>query len=423
MRLKFGKLGSRGRVFAKNSFSRLAGFALSVLVLAVTSIVTIPAMIFASADSGWGSIAVGQGIGNVAGLVVGYGWGWFGPGRIARGSASDRRGEYVDSVSARLHLALPLSILAAGFAYGISPSHPLFAAMGALQTTSIGLTATWYFIGLSRPYLLLALDTVPRSAGALFGAVLIYCCGTSAITVPIGGLIGMLVGFLLSTIWILRNATSNGAEARPARPVRVVLHANRYGVTSTFGMACFSAAPLVIVSATAPAIQPAFALADKVRIQLLAASSPAISVLQGWVPRASGASRLRRADVALVAGLLSAIALGVGTAASAPALIAIISNNQISLPFHGVVLMAVWISLSFFQSILERTGLATFGALGAASAAIVIGAGIGLVVVYSGAIHGSLAGALSGVVFGTAVILSIEFVKYLSIRSKGALHE
>lgn len=408
---------SRNRAIATSGGFRLIGFGLSVVVLAVTSIVTIPAMIHASGDTGWGSIALGQAFGNVGGLVAGYGWGWFGPAKVARASASERRLEYVESVVTRVVLMVPISVIVALLAYAFAPTAPLFAVAGAIQTTSVGLTATWYFVGLSRPYLLLFLDTLPRSVGALAGASMIYGFGASAVSVPLGGFIGMMMGFFFSSFWIMRQARLGGAEPRTRKPLRSILNANRHGVISAFVMASYNSAPIAIVSVAAPQIQPAFALADKIRIQLVTASSPAVSVLQGWVPGAVGPSRLRRARYSLVFGTIAASLLGITTAAFGPVLVNWLSHGEISAPPYTMILIAVWVALSLFQSILERAVLATLGGLGVASVAISFGAGVGLALVYVGASRASLVGVLLGVAVGTLVIILIELVKFARLNS------
>lgn len=414
----------RGRrwVVAKAGGSRLLGFGLSVFVSAATALVSIPAMIFAGGDTGWGAIALGQAVGGVGAVIVGYGWGWFGPAAIAQASPTVRRTEYIESVIARMSLAVPAVVIVASTAYLLAPSAPGFAVAGAVQAVSFGLTATWYFVGLARPFLLLVLDTLPRSAGALVGVILIYSHGCSALAVPLGALIGMVVGFAISTIWILNEAKRRGALNNGVRSVGRILLSNRHGVISAFAMATYNSAPLAIVSIVAPHIQPAFALADKIRGQISTASTPAITVLQAWVPRATESNRTRRANVALLSGSVMAVMLGIGTFAFAPVLVSALSHDRISLPRPVMLAMATWVSLSFFQWILERAALATSGALQIAAAAITIGAVAGITLVYVGAAKGSLTAALAGAVVGAAVTVAVELFAYVRIQRKESAH-
>src|SRR5689334_8211939 len=158
-----------GRIRA--GISRLFGFALSVVTLGVLSLVAIPAMIAADGKIAWGAIALGQAIGTSGGVIAAYGWGLFGPVQVAGASATERRVCYLESARARTALALPIALVAASLAFVLAPNWPIFAAVGAIYTTSTGLSALWYFVGLARPYAMLLLETFPRASGLAAGIV------------------------------------------------------------------------------------------------------------------------------------------------------------------------------------------------------------------------------------------------------------
>lgn len=403
---------SRGHSPARTGAWRLVGFSLSVVVLAVTSLAAIPAMIAASGGAAWGSVALGQAVGTIGGVAVGYGWGWFGPARIAQNSATARRAEYIESIVTRASLFLPIATVAASASYYLASSNPMLAAAGALYTTSIGLTANWYFVGLVRPYMMLAIETLPRAAGTMTGVFLMYG-GQSAMAGPLGMFAGMMAGFVLSSVWVLWETKRDGAEATQSRSLRSLLHSNRHGIASALGSAAYMAAPIAIVSLVAPAIQPAFALADKVKQQIYLASAPAITVLQGWVPRGTEKTRLRRANLALLSAGIFAIALGVGTWILAPSLVRWLGSGQISLATGVVALMSALVSVVFFQAVLERAVLAAFERLGIVATAIMVGALIGLPSVAIGAHQYGAAGALGAVLLGMTVSVAIELIVFL----------
>ena len=56
----------------------------------------------------------------------------------------------------------------------------------------------------------------------------------------------------------------------------------------------YSSTPIVIVSVVAPAALPVYAVVDKVQRQVIVALTPFVTVLQGWVPRATGPALDRR---------------------------------------------------------------------------------------------------------------------------------
>ncbi|MGV0720491.1 hypothetical protein ABQF17_07290 [Mycolicibacterium elephantis] len=385
---------------------------MSVLVLAAASLIAIPAMIAASGKAAWGMIALGQVIGAIGAIAVGYGWGWFGPARIARYSATGRRTEYIESIVTRAALTLPVSAVAAVIAYSLAPTMPLFAVAGAISATSVGLTANWYFIGLARPFTMLVLDTFPRAAGTAAGVLLMYE-GHSAILGPLGMFFGMLAAFVLSTIWILWDTKRNGAEPCRTRPILDILMLNRAGVASALCFATYNAAPLAIVSLVAPGVQPAFALVNRIDVQIHAASAPVIMVLQGWVPRGAESTRVRRADIALVSACTLAVVLAVATIILAPYLVDWLGSEQVSVSTEVVLLMSICVSVTLFKSALERAALATFDELRIVAIALAIGSLVGLPLVGVGAIQLGTAGALVGVLAGLLVCVTIELIAYV----------
>jgi O-antigen/teichoic acid export membrane protein len=409
---------SRSHSRVRSGAPRLVGFGMSVVILAAASLVAIPAMIGASGEAAWGAIALGQYIGTVGAVAVGYGWGWFGPARIAQYNATDRRVEYLESLTTRVVLLLAVSPAAAALAYVLASSAPWFAALSALSMTSMGLSANWYFVGLSKPFAMLALDTMPRAAGTAAAVVLMYM-GHSAIMGPLGMLGGMLAALCLCTMWILRETGRGGAEPRDRRSVGTVLVLNRHGIASALGSSAYLAAPVAIVSVVAPGIQPAFALADRVKGLIVVASTPAVTVLQGWVPRVTGAARVQRANTALVSAGVCAVVLGGGTIIVAPSLVNWLGHGQISLSWEVIVLMSCCVSVALFQAVLERVALATFELLRAAVKAVAVGSIVGLPLVGIGAHQLGTAGALGGILAGLLVSVSIELFAYVTVVMEG----
>jgi len=390
----------------------LIGFGLSVIVSAAASLAAIPAMIAASGEAAWGAIALGQAIGLIGGVAVGYGWGWFGPARIAQYDASERRVEYLESLIARGALALPVATVAAVVAYVLSPSTPLFAAVSAAAATSMGLTAAWYFVGLSRPFAMLALDTMPRVA-ATAGAIFFMHTGHSAILGPVSTFCGSCAALALSSVWVIRETEREGTPYRKPYPVWTLLAHNRHGIASALASTVYVAAPLAIVSVVAPSVQPAFALVDRIRLLIVVAATPAVTVLQGWVPRAVGAGRVRRANIALIIALIFAASVGVITRSVAPGLVDWFGNGQIFVSSIVVVLVSGCVAVTLFQSVLEKVALATFDQLRAAIKSLAIGTAVGLPLVGIGASQFGVAGALAGVLSGLIMVVSFEIIAHV----------
>jgi O-antigen/teichoic acid export membrane protein len=369
-------------------------------------------MIGADGKAAWGAIALGQAIGTSGAVIAAYGWGLFGPAEVAGASATERRLGYLESILARIALLFPVTLIAATLAVVLAPSWQIFAAIGALSATSTGLSANWYFVGLARPYAMLLLETIPRTGGLVAGIALIEL-GHSAITLPACAGLGMVAGFAISTVWVLRSTAREGAERLRPRTLREVLASHRHGVTTDFAMTTFAAAPLMIVSAIAPAVQPTFALADRFGRQADVALAPARTVLQGWVPRATGSARARRARTALLVSAGFAVAVGGGLAALAPPLMRWLGNEEISVSRGVALLVAACVAVNFFVRAFELVALAPFERLDVAARAIIASFIVGLPTVALGALHLGAIGALSGVLLGLLVCFAIELAQYV----------
>lgn len=411
----FSSIG--GRKLAGSGLRKLIGFGASVLLLAAAALVLIPAMIAASGAAAWGSIALGQAVGAISAVAVLYGWGWYGPARIARAPAGVRRAEYLESVYTRLLLALPASATAAVVAYLLAPGTPHFAAVGAVSMTSVGLTAQWYFVGLARPLPFLVLETIPRVTGILLGVALMQI-GHSAVVGPMSMAAGMFAGFTCSSVWIVLETTRNGAEVIRLRRPTEILVLNRHGMISALGGAAYNAAPLAIVSLIAPGIQPVFALADKVIRQIHAVAIPAVVVLQGWVPRGSDSTRVRRANIALAGAGSFALLLFAMTLIVAPHLIDWLGKEHVSVSWPGILLISLCVSVGFFEATLARAALATFGRLQVVAKAVIIGSAVGLPLVSLGAASASVPMALGGVLTGLGGCVVIELVDYVRVVAR-----
>lgn len=385
---------------------RLVGFGLSVALLAASSLLLIPAMVDAGGQRAWGAIAVGQSIGAVAAVVIYFGWGHTGPASIARTDAGSGRREFSDSLRTRLVLFAPVALLSSGLAALVSPADPLLAAAGCLSAAAVGFTADWYFVGSRRPFAFLALETAPRVLGSLVGIGLLMN-GAPVILGPVSMLGGMLVGFAATSWWVLRGRP---AVHVPARTVREVIIAQRHGVGSGAGTAAYAALPLVLISLITPAIQPSYALVDKLQRQLSVALGPVVSVVQGYVPRPDPAVTIRRSRHALVGGAGFSALLAAAVLLTAPSLLSWLGAGQVQPPYAVMVLMAAFVGLNVWESILARAVLASVDRLDAVARGTLISAAVGLPLVTVGALVFGLVGAFSGLLIGLAARTSYELV-------------
>lgn len=391
--------------------SRVGGYAIGTVLLAAASLVSVPAMIDASGPQAWGSIATGQAVGAVAAVVLAFGWGVAGPARIARARTSPvRHREFVESITTRAVLAVPVMGAGMAVAYLVVPHHALLAALGALSASSVGLTLNWYFIGLSRPFLLLTLETAPRVVGTLLGVMAMALGGHGAAAGIVGQLGGMLTGVALSAVWIMATNRDVRSEALANRPLKVVVAANLNGVASSAVSQLYNAVPIVIVGLVAPAAQPSFAVLDKLHRQIASGQAAYVTMMQGWVPRASDGRLRSRVRSALRLTGVGALVLGLCVAAFGEWLLTWLSDGQLGFTFVEVVLLGAVVAVGLLGSVLARACLPALDELALMARATAVGAVMGIALVALLAPGLGSVGALTGVLAGYVVKVILALV-------------
>lgn len=390
---------------AVSGLNKVVGYALSMLMLAVASLVAIPAMIRASGDTAWGSVALGQSIGAVAAVAVAFGWSMSGPATVARGSANSRLAEYRASLKVRLVLLFPVGLAAATIAAILTPERRDLAVAGALTVTLVGLTANWFFVGISRPYVFLMVETVPRVAGTVVGIVAMNR-GHDALVGLLSQAGGFLASFACSLLWIRSHLLASGAVDAPTQPILHLFRSRGHGLVASLSAAGYVAAPLMLISAAAPMSQPMYALVDKVQRQISVALGPAVTVLQGWVPRAVNPAH--RARQALAAGAGAAVLLGMVVTAVGRPLVGWLGAGSLRPSGTAILLMSVFVGANFLESVVAKSILATYHRLRDVSRATICGAVIGLPLVVVGARLAGTEGALAAVVGGLVIRLVWE---------------
>lgn len=387
---------------ARGPLVTLVGFAASLVMLAAVALLAVPAMISASGPRAWGAIATGQSIGAVAAVVLYLGWGISGPAVIARVTSVERGRLYAEALVVRLAVAVPVLAVASAITALVARSHVGLAILGSISAATIGLGAGWYFIGTAAPFRLLVLETVPRVTGTVIGIVAMRNGATAAAGLW-GQLLGMLVAVVLPSVWIY--ATTRGVERWTAhvRPVRTVLREQVAGVATTTVAATYVALPVVIVGLTSTAALPAFAVLDKLQKQLYVSATPMISVLQGWVPRATPARLRSRIHQALVGGAAVCLALAVAIFVATPWLVDWLSAGHVSVEVLPSALIAAIVATNTYESVVSRGALVPLGRLRYASQVTACGSVIGLALIPPATLAWGATGALAAMLTGLVI--------------------
>jgi hypothetical protein len=194
----------------------------------------------------------------------------------------------------------------------------------------------------------------------------------------------------------------------PSGKLIEVLHSHRHGVASMVGSYLFLNAPMAIVSVIAPAAQPVYALADRVRQLICAGLNPVVLVLQGWVPRGGEDKLIKRGRVALGATCIFSVVFCAMFLPAAPDLMRWLGDGQIAVPEPLVVLTAVVIAIDLFWGVLENAVLAALGRLDIVTRASAASFIAMLPIVVFGTVYFGAIGAFVGTIVGQIVRMTFD---------------
>lgn len=387
---------------------KLSGYASSMLLLGIASLVIVPEMIKVEGAQAWGSIALGQAWGAVGAVVIAYGWQISGPALVAQGDPISRRREFEESLALKTALFVPICAVASGAAMMFSTQRPDLAVAGAVSMASIGLTASWFFVGMSRPYHLLAFETVPRVLGTLVGIVVMRS-GGGALAGVLCQAAGMLLAAALSSTVILLSLPTQVPHPKRA-PLRHTLARQVNGLGASVASSVYISAPVVLIALVAPAIQPVYALVDRLQRQIGVALTPVVSLLQGWVPGGGPDHRSARVRVAIGASSAAGLLLAVAVATTSHLLIGYVGGGYFHVSTAIYVLMGAFVGLVMLDGALAQAVLPTVGRLDVVAKATLLSAVVGLPLTVAGALVSvelALVGLLSGLVGRIAIEMTV----------------
>ncbi|WP_454481861.1 hypothetical protein [Arthrobacter sp. MAHUQ-56] len=310
----------------------------------------------------WGAAAVGQSVGVVAAVIIGYGWAISGPAIIAKSAHGDYITVLKESIYTRLVLLGPTTLVAAAACLFLIPNgRNLYTILGLLSTALLGLRFNWFLIGLGRPYVMLLTETLPRVAATLLGLVLMNMTSSMAVAL-IAQVIGLVLSALVSAFWAVTYVRRYAAlphEAVP--PIKQSILTHRFGMSAAIVSAFYSSGPLILIGFTSPASVGTYAVLDRIIKQLFTAASPLIDALRGWVPRHDSSVQRRRAKMAL-----AATAMGSGFAALLIVLVGAevvkwFSDSQVEPDFWTMTCFGLFFAASLFSMVLGQVVLISFG--------------------------------------------------------------
>lgn len=154
---------------------RLAGFTILPLLALVMPLILMPIIGGLLGATGWSDAIAGQAVGTMASVAIQWGWNVEGTVLIAQTTDERLRAEiYARSVRTRLLLAaIVMPVAAIVSALIAHPGMQGAAISMALAYALLGMSPAYYCIGVGRPGLFGAYDTVPRFVAILLAAPLL----------------------------------------------------------------------------------------------------------------------------------------------------------------------------------------------------------------------------------------------------------
>lgn len=389
------------------------GYALNMIVLAVAGLAMIPALIATVGPRDWADIAVAQAIGGFCGVITGYGWGLAGPAYVARADAKTRAVRYFESLRGRTLvgvLVIPAGAVVLAFVVG---RFALIPTMALVVTAAVALSPAWFYVGVARPWSLIVIDTVPRTAGTGLAILCLAFGGPVPVAFALQ-LLGIAVGVLIASLRVGRHG-GPGSEKDRWRQAVGALRSQSSGMLAAGTSAGFAALPVVLVGLVAPVALPVYAVFDKVQRQFASAISPVVQVSQGYVARAS--PRTRSTAVRRVTVVVGGLALGGALlfAAVGAWFLHFLVAQTIRFSTVEVVILGIGLALILFEQTFGHAVIATAGRMKQLAAATFIGAVVGLALVVVGAASSGALFALVGFEIGLGVTVLLELV--LTARS------
>ena len=390
---------SERRVLVKRTF----GYAALPLLSTLTPFLVLPVISRAATTGEWSALAVGQSIGLVAGLVVGYGWPVVGPPRAAQLAGPERRDLYAQSLASRLVILAVVAPVVAVIAWFSSPaqgSAQVLCVLIALGQSMVGLSISWYCIGIGAPAKIARFEVLPRAVSSVAAAGLILLTGWLWLY-PLALVLSVLGGVAAFTRLTLR-----GPEGRHAGlPLRDVLRRQTAPTLIEVSAGSYTMGGGFLASLVTGERQIAeYGSADRLNQVALQAIAAVGNALNPWVAESEGAQFARRARLALGAHTALGAAGFLGLALLGPWASALLFGERLAVGAATCAAFGVYFFLVSLQTALARHILVSRGRVRVVLVATLCGAGIGVPSVILGAHLFGATGAASGLAFGEGVI-------------------
>ena len=295
------------------SVVRFGGLAALPFLSLLIPFLALPVIARVATTQEWAALGIGESLGAIVAIVVGYGWPLVGPARVASAHIDDARGHLVVSTSSRMLVFVLISVPAGVVAAALSPDGgQALGVLSFVSTAILGLSPAWFLIGRGDPRALAIYETIPRIAAGLAAILLVLATG-QVLWYPIL-MIAVTAGF--QVLFAARHGASIVlTRLEPWRMGLTQLRMDWSPAVAVLAGGAYSAATVALVSTVGSvAVVAIFVSADKLLKASLTAIVSAANALQGWVAEPDESGPMRRRGyrgLGILAGVGFVGALGI----------------------------------------------------------------------------------------------------------------
>jgi O-antigen/teichoic acid export membrane protein len=382
------------------------GYGLSVISGGIISVAVIPVVIIVAGPHTWATIAVAQGVAGFGMVVAGAGWGVTGPTETARLSPAERGQYYIDSVVSRLWLFIVVAVVCSVVSLVLVPSQPAIALLALISALFPALSAGYFFVGEKSPIRFLLIETLPRQAGSLLGAVLLFVTGNALWFVGVQ-LLGGVVSTIISSTSILRRYHSWRVDLSIVRAfLRLREHVPVVSMSAVSTL--YVNLPIVVVQIFLPQATAVYALAERIMRLGLYATRPYVQVTQSYVPHLDPTVQRRRSVQVTRLSIAIGFAGGIAYAVAAPWAGLLLSGGQLHIDYSVSIALSFALAAMLISQVTGFTVLPTYRRIKAMAWSTVAGAIVGAIGLIPAALGFGLLGVTAVLALSEIVVLAVQ---------------
>lgn len=410
-------LSQRPRSFSRfaRGGAHLFGYWAGTVLLAITSLASIPALITADGLASWSGFAIGQAAGGVAAAAVNLGLRVSGPTEVASTSDAARRGLLLRSITVRVVILVPATVIAASVAGAVAPTVAVIAWLGVLQQSVNGMSDRWYLVGMAKPVAVFLWDAVPRTLANLAAVAAVYLADAGLLEAAAILFLGTAVAWLATTLASLR--MTSGVHAAPMT-VRDFLRGQTSGLWVNVSESTLVAAPVLLIGALVPSALADYAFYDKVYRQGTSAMAPVAQVLQPWSARRSGRAQWRRIEAAIGVGVTVVFLSTIFGALLGVPVLTLLAGGEVKPGLLEAVLISAAVGLWVLRMISVRSGLIPLGDGRFVGYSSMTGLVVSLLLIVGGAHFAGADGALAGIAIGVFLQCVAYLCRLVALRAR-----